>query len=120
METHTTTCRFAGSLESFALGRSLLSGIECLSLLALLVKVAVDGPVAFSLKGLFSNELEFVLLCSGVCSFVGKLSIIILVFRRRSNVPRALLLRRIWVFVFCVVSSGGALVIGIMYSISTM
>lgn len=63
-------------------------------------------------KGLFLNELEFVLPCPGVYSIVGKLSIIILAFKRRRNIPRALLFRCIWVVDFCVVFSSGVLVIG--------
>ena len=47
-------------------------------------------------------------------SFVGKLSIIILFFRRSRNRPRALLLRCSWVIVLRVIFSSEALVIGIL------
>ena len=61
------------------MSRSKLSGIECLSPFAALVKLAVNGLVGLSLKGCFSNKLELILARPSVYSFIGKLSIIILV-----------------------------------------
>ena len=93
------------------MSRSKLSGIECLSPFAALVKVAVDGLVALSLEGLFSNKLKFVLAHPGVYTFVGKLRIIIPVFGRRRNIPRALFLGCTWIVVRCVIFGSKALVI---------